>query len=146
MAQDDNRPDPDALLEGVRQEEAKLRRGRLKVFFGMSAGVGKTYAMLEEGRKRAAEGADVLIGYAEAHIRPDTEALLLGMALPPYKLVPYRNATLKEFDLDAALVRKPAICCVDELAHTNAPGMRHPKRWQDVAELLDAGVNVYTTL
>src|SRR3954468_8654316 len=141
-----DRPNPDQLLVDVQTDEAKLRRGKLKVFFGMSAGVGKTYAMLEEARKRAAEGADVLIGYAESHIRPDTEALLLGMEILPYKLVEHRNAKLKEFDLDAALARMPAICCVDELAHSNAPAMRHPKRWQDVIELLDAGINVYTTL
>jgi two-component system sensor histidine kinase KdpD len=140
------RPDPDALLAEVRAEQIKASRGRLKVFFGMSAGVGKTYAMLEEARKKAAEGVDVVVGYAEPHIRPETEAVLVALDILPYKLVEYRNATLKEFDLDAALARKPAICCVDELAHTNAPGMRHPKRWQDVAELLDAGINVYTTL
>jgi two-component system sensor histidine kinase KdpD len=112
----------------------------------MSAGVGKTFAMLEEARKRAAEGASVIIGYAEPHIRPDTESLLLGMELLPYKLVDFAGTKLKEFDLDAALSRKPVIICVDELAHTNAPGLRHPKRWQDVAELLDAGISVYTTL
>ena len=112
----------------------------------MAAGVGKTYAMLEEARKRAAEGADVLVGYAEPHIRTETEALLLGMEILPYKIVEYRGAKLKEFDLDAALARRPAVVLVDELAHTNAPGMRHPKRWQDVAELLEAGINVYTTL
>src|SRR5205807_1213444 len=107
---------------------------------------GKTYAMLEEGRKRAAGGADVVVGYAEPHARTDTEALLLGMELLPYQFVEYKNVRLKEFDLDAALKRKPAILLVDELAHTNAPGMRHPKRWQDVMEVLDAGIDVYTTL
>jgi two-component system sensor histidine kinase KdpD len=142
----DERPNPDRLLAEVKKEEARQRRGRLKVFFGMAAGVGKTYAMLEEARARAAEKLDVVIGYAEPHIRTETEALLLGMELLPYKLVEYRNAKLKEFDLDAALARKPTVICVDELAHTNAPGMRHPKRWQDVMELLDAGINVYTTL
>jgi two-component system sensor histidine kinase KdpD len=140
------RPDPDQLLAEVQAERARTARGKLKVFFGMSAGVGKTYAMLEEARKRAAEGVDVIVGYAEPHIRPETESILVALDILPYKLVPYRNATLKEFDLDAALARRPAICCVDELAHTNAPGMRHPKRWQDVAELLDAGISVYTTL
>jgi two-component system sensor histidine kinase KdpD len=140
------RPNPDQLLAEVQQQEAKQHRGRLKVFFGMAAGVGKTYAMLEEARKRAAEGMDVLVGYAEPHIRTETEALLLGMEILPYKVVEYRGAQLKEFDLDGALARKPALVCVDELAHTNAPGMRHPKRWQDVVELLDAGINVYTTL
>src|SRR4029079_8060983 len=91
-------------------------------------------------------GLDVVVGYAEPHIRPDTEALLLGMDILPYKAVEYRGTRLKEFDLDAALARKPSIGCVDELAHTNAPGMRHPKRWQDAAELLDAGIAVYTSL
>lgn len=140
------RPNPDSLLADVQAEEAKAKRGKLKVFFGMAAGVGKTYAMLEEARKRAAEGLDVLVGYAEPHIRPDTEALLLGMDLLPYKVIEYRGAKLKEFDLDAALARKPGLILVDELAHTNAPGMRHTKRWQDVADLLDDGISVYTTL
>src|SRR5438034_5346283 len=142
----DTRPNPDALLAQVAKQEARQKRGRLKVFFGMAAGVGKTYAMLEEARARAAEGLDVLVGYAEPHIRTETEALLLGMEILPYKIVEYRGAKLKEFDLDAALARKPAVLCVDELAHTNAPGLRNQKRWQDVAELLDAGINVYTTL
>src|SRR3954452_1251317 len=145
MAADD-RPNPDLLLADVQRAEARQRRGRLKVFFGMAAGVGKTYAMLEEARARAAEGLDVLIGYAEPHIRSDTESLLLGMEILPYKVVEYRNAKLKEFDIDAVLARRPALVCVDELAHTNAPGLRHEKRWQDVLELLEAGVNVYTTL
>src|SRR4051812_4727895 len=100
------RPNPDHLLAEVQKEEARQQRGRLKVFFGMAAGVGKTYAMLEEARARAAEGLNVLIGYAEPHIRPDTEALLLGMEILPYKVVSYRNAELKELDLDAALARK----------------------------------------
>src|SRR4051812_10390912 len=142
----DERPSPDALLARAQEQESKQRRGRLKVFFGMAAGVGKSYAMLEEARAKAAEGLDVVIGYAEPHIRTETEALLLGMEILPYKVVEYRNAKLKEFDLDTALARKPAVLCVDELAHTNAPGMRHLKRWQDVAELLDGGINVYTTL
>jgi two-component system sensor histidine kinase KdpD len=142
----DQRPNPDELLAQVATEEAKAKRGKLKVFFGMAAGVGKTYAMLEEARARAAEGLDVLVGYAEPHIRTETEALLLGMEILPYKIIDYRGAKLKEFDLDAALARRPALILIDELAHTNAPGLRHAKRWQDVAELLDAGINVYTTL
>src|SRR4051812_42735982 len=142
----DARPNPDLLLAEVARQETQRNRGKLKVFFGMSAGVGKTYSMLEEARARAAEGLDVVVGYAEPHIRTETEALLLGMELLPYAVVEYRNSKLKEFDLDAALARKPAVICVDELAHTNTPGMRHPKRWQDVAELLGAGINVYTTL
>jgi two-component system sensor histidine kinase KdpD len=142
----DDRPNPDQLLVEVQHSEARQKRGRLKVFFGMAAGVGKTFAMLEEARARAAEGLDVVIGYAEPHIRTETEALLLGMEILPYQIVEYRNARLKELDLDAVLTRKPALVCVDELAHTNAHGMRHAKRWQDVAEILDAGINVYTTL
>src|SRR3954469_19509211 len=112
-AMSDDRPNPDKLLAEVRAQDSKQRRGRLKVFFGMAAGVGKTYAMLEEARARAAEGLDVLIGYAEPHIRSDTESLLLGMDILPYKVVQYRNASLKEFDLDAALARRPALVCVD---------------------------------
>lgn len=140
------RPDPDALLAEVREQQTRAGRGRLKVFFGAVAGVGKTYAMLEEARARAAEGVDVVVGYAEPHARTETEALLLGMELLPYKFIEYKGARLKEFDLDAALARKPAVVLVDELAHTNPQGLRHAKRWQDVMELLDAGINVYTTL
>ncbi|HZL33700.1 MAG TPA: sensor histidine kinase KdpD [Tepidisphaeraceae bacterium] len=143
---DDYRSNPDALLTQMKQHENDRQHGRLKVFFGAAPGVGKTYAMLEEARKRAAEGVNVLIGYAEAHIRPDTEALLLGMDILRYKIVEYRGAVLKEFDLDAALAKKPQLIVIDELAHTNAPGLRHQKRWQDVGELLDAGIDVYTTL
>src|SRR5438477_6892173 len=106
------RPNPDTLLAEVTKREAKEQRGKLKVFFGMAAGVGKTYAMLEEARARAAEGLDVLVGYAEPHIRPETEALLLGLEILPYKTVDYRGAALKEFDLDAVLARRPALVCV----------------------------------
>jgi len=140
------RPNPDALLAEVARQETAAHRGKLKIFFGSNAGVGKTYAMLDEARMHAAEGVDVLIGYAEPHIRPETEALLLGLDILPYKLVSYKNTTLKEFDLDAALAKRPALLCVDELAHTNSPGLRHPKRWQDVQDILDAGINVHTTL
>ncbi len=140
-------PDPENLLAPMRQQNTRAAaRGKLKVFFGSAPGVGKTYAMLEEARARAAEGLDVVVGYAEPHARIETEALLLGMELLQYRFVEYNGARLKELDLDAALRRKPAILLVDELAHTNPPGMRHAKRWQDVVELLDAGVNVYTTL
>ena len=145
-AKADNRPDPDALLAEIRKGEQKSARGKLKVFFGAAPGVGKTFAMLEEGRARAAEGIDVVVGYAEPHARPDTEAILLGMELLPYLFIEYKNVRLKEFDLDAALKRRPSVLLVDELAHTNAPGMRHPKRYQDILELLDAGIDVYTTL
>ena len=143
---EDRRPDPDELLAEMQQQERRAARGKLKIFFGAAPGVGKTYAMLEEGRARAAEGMDVVVGYAEPHARTDTEALLLGMEILPYKTVDYKNVRLKEFDLDTAIKRRPALLLIDELAHTNAPGMRHPKRWQDVSEVLDAGIDVYTTL
>ncbi len=143
---DQMRPDPDALLDRINAEEAKKKRGKLKVFFGAAPGVGKTYAMLEEARRQAEQGLDVLIGYAEPHIRPDTEMLLLGLRILPYKMVEYKGVTLKEFDLDAALARRPALICVDELAHSNAPGLRHARRYQDVLELLGAGLDVWTTL
>ncbi len=143
---EENRPNPEDLLKQIQKAEARQRRGKLKVFFGASAGVGKTYAMLSEGREEYEAGTDVVVGYAEPHARPETEALLLGMEILPYKRVAYRGTELKEFDLDAALARKPAIVLVDELAHTNAPGLRHAKRWQDIEELLQAGIDVYTTL
>ncbi len=141
-----HRPNPDELLELLTRQEESLRRGKLKIFFGSSAGVGKTYTMLEEAQRRAIDGVRVLVGYAEPHIRPETEALLLGLDILPYKIVEYRSAVLKELDLDAALSKAPELILVDELAHTNAPGMRHAKRWQDIAELLAAGIDVYTTL
>lgn len=144
----DDRPNPEALLAQANEAEpvSLPRRGRLKVFFGAVAGVGKTYAMLEEARNRAAEGLEVVVGYAEPHARMETEALLLGMEILPYQIVEYKGARLREFDLDAALRRRPALLIIDELAHTNAPGLRHAKRWQDVEELLKAGIDVYTTL
>jgi two-component system sensor histidine kinase KdpD len=142
----EKRPDPDALLAQVKEQEARAARGKLKLFFGAAAGVGKTYAMLEAARERQAEGIDVVIGYVETHGRAETEALLQGLEVLPPRLVEYRGATLREFDLDGALARRPAIIAVDELAHTNAAGSRHTKRWQDVLELLGAGIDVYTTL
>ncbi|RXZ45096.1 sensor histidine kinase [Crenobacter cavernae] len=141
-----NRPDPDALLAQVQQDEAREHRGRLKVFFGSAAGVGKTCTMLEAGRAQLAAGLDVLIGLIETHGRSETALLASHLPRLPVRRVPYRGTELKEFDLDAALARKPALILVDELAHTNAPGSRHVKRWQDVDELLDAGIDVYTTL
>src|SRR5262245_30223090 len=140
------RPDPDALLIRVKQEEARKRRGQLKVFFGAAAGVGKTYAMLEAAREQRADGVDVVVGYVETHGRAETDALLQGLEILPPRAADYRGATLREFDLDGALARRPTLILVDELAHTNAPGSRHAKRWQDVLELLDAGINVYTTV
>ena len=143
---DDSRPDPDALLARVQREEKKRRRGRLKVFFGASAGVGKTYGMLLAAREKRAEGMDVVVGVVETHGRADTAVLLEGLEILPQREVDYRGAKLREFDLDAALKRRPAVIVVDELAHSNAEGSRHPKRWQDVEELLDAGIDVYTAL
>ena len=143
---DNQRPNPDELLEQIREEEKAKAGGRLKIFFGYAAGVGKTYAMLEAAREQAGAGVDIVIGYVQPHARPETEMLMLGMEIFPPKEVEYKGIKLKEFDLDAALARKPAAIIVDEFAHTNAPGMRHTKRWQDVEELLDAGISVYTTL
>jgi two-component system sensor histidine kinase KdpD len=143
---DQQRPDPDALLAAVQKEEARQHRGKLKIFFGMAAGVGKTYAMLEAGRQRAAEGADVVVGFVETHGRSETEALLEGLEIMPRLRVEYRGAGVEELDLDALLARGPQVALVDELAHTNAPGVRHRKRYQDVMELLEAGIDVYTTV
>ena len=145
------RPDPDQLLAHVQAEEARAKRGRLRIFFGASAGVGKTYAMLEAARNlRASSGADVVVGYVEPHGRVDTERLLEGLEQLPFLSVRYRGIVRREFDLDAALKRHPAIILVDEFAHSNVtggdPAPRHPKRWQDIQELLDAGINVWTTV
>jgi two-component system sensor histidine kinase KdpD len=140
------RPDPDALLALAQAEEERERRGKLKLFFGATAGVGKTYAMLEAAHELQARGVDVVIGWVETHGRQETEALLYGLARLPPRRVEHRGIALGEFDLDAALARRPAVVLVDELAHTNAPGSRHAKRWQDVEELLAAGIDVYTTV
>jgi len=140
------RPDPDALLARVKEEEARQRRGKLKIFFGAAPGVGKTFAMLEAAREQKADRRDVVVGYVETHGRAETDALLEGLDTVPVLRVPYQGVTLREMDLDAVLARRPAIALVDELAHTNAPGSRHAKRWQDVMELLDAGIDVYTTM
>jgi two-component system sensor histidine kinase KdpD len=144
------RPDPDALLARVQREETKAKRGKLKVFFGASAGVGKTYKMLEEARSLKARGVDVVVGYVEPHGRAETEALLEGLERLPWLWIEYRGARVREFDLDAALARKPQLLLVDELAHTNPtdgePRPRHAKRWQDIEELRDAGIDVCTTV
>jgi len=121
-------------------------RGKLKVFFGAAPGVGKTYAMLVAARARRSAGGDVVAGVVDTHGREETEALLAGLERLPARLVEYRGTTLKEFDLDGALARRPSLILVDELAHTNAPGSRYAKRWRDVRELLDAGIDVFTTL
>lgn len=140
------RPDPDELLAKVERDRAKAKRGRFKIFFGAAAGVGKTYAMLLAAREKRAENIDIVVGLAETHGRKETAALLEGLEMLPLRRIEYRGTTLRELDLDAALRRKPSIMLIDELAHTNAPGSRHPKRWQDIQELLDAGIDVYTTL
>ena len=142
MTEEPRRPDPEALLAAAN----KAGRGRLKVFLGMAPGVGKTYEMLRAARRRKAEGGDVLIGVVETHGRRETESLLRGMDVLPRRPIEYKGRTLMEFDLDGALARRPALLLVDEYAHSNAPGSRHPKRWQDVEELLGAGVDVWTTL
>lgn len=140
------RPDPDQLLARVERENAKAKRGRLKIFFGAAAGVGKTFAMLLAARERRNENIDVIIGVVETHGRKETKALIDGLEVLPPRKIDYKGTVLHEFDIDAALKRRPVIILVDELAHSNVPGSRHPKRWQDIYELLDAGIDVYTAL
>jgi len=143
---DASRPNPDALLAAVRREEARASRGHLKIFFGMAPGVGKTYAMLEAARREKAEGRAVVVGIVETHGRVDTQALLEGLEVVPRRKVDYRGVSLEEMDLEGILARKPDLVLIDELAHTNAPGSRHPKRYHDVQEVLAAGIDVYSTL
>ncbi|CAG2150641.1 sensor histidine kinase KdpD [Cupriavidus plantarum] len=140
------RPDPDDLLQRVQAEGARAARGKLRVYFGASAGVGKTFAMLNAARALRMQGTDVVIGIVETHGRAETEALLEGLERLPMRSVPYRDRVLQEFDLDGALARRPALVLVDELAHSNAAGSRHPKRWQDIQELQAAGIDVWTTV
>jgi two-component system sensor histidine kinase KdpD len=140
----EHRPDPDELLKNVESEDTK--RGKLKIFLGYIAGVGKTYAMLEAAHQRKAQGIDVVIGYVETHKRAETEELVAGLELLAPKQLEYHNVTLSELDVDTVLKRQPQLVLVDEFAHTNAPGSRHPKRYMDVEEILDAGIDVYTTL
>ncbi|HEX4481093.1 MAG TPA: sensor histidine kinase KdpD [Rudaea sp.] len=142
----DQRPDPDTLLAHVQQAERHARRGNLRVFFGAAPGVGKSFAMLGAARELKAENVDVVVGYVELHGRAETEALLAGLEILPPLSLEHRGVTLAEFDLDACLARAPKVVIVDELAHTNHPGARHVKRWMDVEELLDAGIDVYTTV
>lgn len=141
-----DRPNPEALLAAIQSEAAQAKRGRLKVFLGMCPGVGKTYAMLEAAQRELKSGRDVVIGYVETHGRKETDALAVGLPIVARKSVEHRGIALAEMDLDAVLARSPQFALVDELAHTNAPGSRHPKRWQDVNELLDVGINVFTTV
>jgi two-component system sensor histidine kinase KdpD len=142
----DPRPDPDALLARAKREEAAAARGKLRIFFGASAGVGKTYAMLAAARRARTEGVDLVVGVVETHGRAETLALTEGLEVLARREIERQGRKLAEFDIDAALARHPRVILVDELAHTNAPGSRHPKRWQDVEELLSAGIDVYTTL
>ena len=145
---EEERPNPDLLLKQIQTEEAEAARkiGKLKIFFGYAAGVGKTYAMLEAAHAAKTEGIDVVAGYIEPHTRPETLALLNGLESLPPLLVAHRGITLREFDLDATLKRKPQLVLVDELAHTNAEGCRHRKRYQDIQEVLRAGIDVFTTV
>jgi two-component system sensor histidine kinase KdpD len=146
MSREHQRPDPDDLLARVQAEELREGRGRLKIFLGYAAGVGKTYTMLEAAHERKAEGVDVVVAYVETHSRAETEAMLQDLEIIPRRQAEYRGILLPEMDVDAVLARRPQLALVDELAHTNAPGSRHPKRYQDVQELLAAGIDVYTTL
>ncbi|MCA3190661.1 MULTISPECIES: sensor histidine kinase KdpD [unclassified Cupriavidus] len=143
---DTHRPDPDALLQRMQAEGARAARGKLRVYFGASAGVGKTFAMLAAARALREQGVDVVIGVVETHGRAETESLVNGLERLPLRDVPYRDRVLHEFDLDGALARRPALVLVDELAHSNAAGSRHPKRWQDIQELQAAGIDVWTTV
>ena len=146
MSPETRRPDPDALLERVTAEAEREHRAKLRIFFGFAPGVGKTYRMLQVARDLVREKADVVVGAVETHGRYDTGGLLLGLEILPRRRVQYRGREMEEFDLDAALARRPRVLILDELAHTNVPGSRHTKRWQDAMELLDAGIDVYTTL
>lgn len=146
VAHTDTRPDPDALLAQLREQAEEVTRGKLRIYFGASAGVGKTYAMLQAAQRAKAAGKTVLIGLVETHGRRETDELLAGLPQLPLQDMAYRGQVLREFDIDAALQAKPDILLLDELAHSNAPGSRHPKRWQDVQELLGVGIDVWTAL
>ncbi len=143
---EDNRPNPDELLASFYSEEEKSKRGKLKIFFGMCAGVGKTFTMLKTAHAEKLKGSDIIIGYVETHKRKETAELVDGFEYVPRKIYDYKTTSVEEMDLDAIIARKPQIVLVDELAHTNAPGSRHTKRYQDVQEILENGINVYTTL
>ena len=146
---DPDRPTPEQMLARIKTEgelpTSDRKCGRLKIYFGYAAGVGKTFAMLQNARREKEAGVDIVVGYVELHGRPETEALLEDLEQLPCLKIPYRGTTLREFDLDVALTRKPELILVDELAHSNAPTQRHVRRWQDIEELLDAGIDVHTT-
>ncbi len=146
MVKDEHRPDPDALLASIQKKETRQQQSKLKIFFGMAAGVGKTYSMLQAARQSSSEGVDIVVGYVETHGRAETNTLLEGLEIIPRVKMEYRGTLFEEMDLDAILARKPKTVLVDELAHTNVPGSRHAKRYQDVLELLDVGIDVYTTV
>lgn len=147
MQEHDTRPDPEVLLARLKEEEQEEGgRGKLRIYLGYAAGVGKTYTMLQAAHEAADSGEDVAAGYIEPHVRRDTQKMAEKLETIPPLMVSYRGTMLREFDLDAALKRHPRICLVDELAHTNAPGLRHVKRYQDIEELLDAGIHVWTTV
>lgn len=141
-----DRPDPDDLLRRMKADEARAKRGKLRIFFGFAPGVGKTYRMLQVARDLASHKLDVVVGVVETHRRAETIAMTQGLEVLPRKQVDYRGRQLEEFDIDAAIARRPALLLVDELAHTNVPGSRHAKRWQDVSELLEAGIDILTTV
>jgi len=147
MNNNDNfRPDPDELLASIKLEEDQGQRGKLKIFFGMCAGVGKTYSMLESAHIDKSGGKDIVIGYVETHKRPDTNELLTGFEIIPRKTYNYKGTQMEEADIESIISRKPDIVLIDELAHTNVPGSRHLKRYQDIQDILDSGIDVYTTL
>jgi two-component system sensor histidine kinase KdpD len=142
----EQRPDPKTLLKYVQNEEAQQQQGKLKIYLGAAPGVGKTYAMLKDAVEKSTEGLKVIAGIVETHERPETKILLKNLEVLPKRISTYREKEFQEFDLDSALARQPNLILVDEMAHTNAPGSRHNKRWQDIMELLDRGIDVYTTL
>ena len=142
----DGRRDPDELLAQVAAAERRASRGKLIVFFGMAPGVGKTYAMLEAARTERDLKRDVVLGVVETHGRYDTGALVIGLELLPRRRVPYRGVTVEELDLDGVLARRPGLILIDELAHTNAPGLEHPKRYEDINDVLEAGIDVFSTV
>src|ERR1700677_728956 len=139
---EEHRPNPEALLAQIQAQEQDAKRGKLKIFIGAAPGVGKTYAMLQEALARKEQGLEVLVGVAETHGRQETAKLLTGLEILPKKNIDYKGQVLQEFDLDAAIIRMPKLILIDEMAHTNAPTCRHTKRWQDVEELLDRGIDV----
>jgi two-component system sensor histidine kinase KdpD len=145
MSEEYKRPDPDALLAQIKAQE-EPQRGRLRIWLGAAPGVGKTYAMLQEGHRRKSRGTDVVVGFVESHGRPQIQELIGDLEVIPPREIPYRGTVLREMDTDAVLARRPKVALVDELAHTNAPGSKQQKRYQDVQDLLDAGVTVVSTL